>query len=499
MKALLLLVLTVALQDRDDLLKKDIAEAITRLGSERYTESYLALVELREIGRPAVPALLAELGKDNAAPAVKMAACEILGAIRAPESGVVARLTKLLEDDAEYGVSVASAAARALGMIGDPAAVPALVKTLTSKRADLDKLLKYECIHALGVFRAKEAEEALRKSLEDKKQATVVTGDQDAPLIAAAAAAALGRLRSSAAVEDLGDLLTDTTRDPASGQTLGVHAARALRRILAAEFEGKDPKDEPRAGVLSGAADDVNKTLEAWKTWWDERTSARKITVTEERIAEIAKAVEAYHKAHGKHPVLVDQLKKDPDIKEGYPEKGYYQGELRDGWKRPILLRVPGTGGAFDVYSYGKDGRAWGGGSDADLYNHDGWKEAIAARTKEKMEAAGKAIKAFHDAIGAYPKGLHDLVAPPTWLTPEQREKFPEKGFSQGVPQDGFGNFFIYRAPGTGGEAYDLVSPGADRVEGGEGVDADVWNHDKRPEKKDAEEKKEGDAGKDGK
>ena len=45
----------------------------------------------------------------------------------------------------------------------------------------------------------------------------------------------------------------------------------------------------------------------------------------------------------------------------------------------------------------------------------------------------------------------------------------------------------------------DLISYGADNKEGGEGVDADLWNHDKRPPappkeepKKDAPKKPEG-------
>lgn len=45
------------------------------------------------------------------------------------------------------------------------------------------------------------------------------------------------------------------------------------------------------------------------------------------------------------------------------------------------------------------------------------------------------------------------------------------------VPKDAWGNEFIYVSPGPGGEAYDLISLGADGQEGGTGNAADLrWS-----------------------
>ena len=38
-----------------------------------------------------------------------------------------------------------------------------------------------------------------------------------------------------------------------------------------------------------------------------------------------------------------------------------------DPWGRPYVYRVPGTKGEFDLFSYGRDGKAGGTGEDADI------------------------------------------------------------------------------------------------------------------------------------
>ena len=85
------------------------------------------------------------------------------------------------------------------------------------------------------------------------------------------------------------------------------------------------------------------------------------------------------------------------------------------------------------------------------------------------------------------PEKLLDLVTRPGYPT----KKWPDGGYLKLMPRDGFDSFLVYRVPGTGGEAYDLVSYGADGVEGGADENEDLWNHDKRPAKKE-EPKKDG-------
>jgi general secretion pathway protein G len=49
---------------------------------------------------------------------------------------------------------------------------------------------------------------------------------------------------------------------------------------------------------------------------------------------------------------------------------------------------------------------------------------------------------------------------------------------SSTVPKDPWGKDYIYKAPGSNGRRYDIVSYGADGTQGGEGENADVesWN-----------------------
>ncbi len=471
-------------QNRDEILKQDIENAVRKLGSERYTESYVAREELIELGRRVIPAVVAELQKKDAKPAVKRACCEILGALRDPNKDAVAALVARLKDDDEYGTSIASAAARALAAIGEESSVPALVEALKSRAVDTDKLLKVELIRAIGILRAREGTELLRKALEDKKNASVGEGDDGARLVAAAAADALGLLRAQEAVDELGGKLADATADPASGQSLGVHAARALQRILAHELKG----DDGRSGELAGEADAVNKTLEAWKKWWEGASAARNTEETRSRIAKVAAAVEAFKKAQGRYPEVLPYLQTKPDYAKDWPKDGYYQGELKDAWGRGLNYRAPGTGADFDVFSYGADGRTWGGGNGADLYNHDRWKDAKKAETKKSIEDAVAALKKFHAEQGRYPEKLVDLAARPTAYPVKD---WPKDGYVKSPPEDGFNALLVFRIPGTGGEPFDLLSLGADGAEGGEGPDEDLWNHDKRPPKKEEPKKDE--------
>lgn len=485
-----LFALVLALAGQDDPLKQDIDNAIKRLSQQGSLDSFAARVELEEIGRRAVPALVAELNRSEANAAAKRAACEVLGRIRDPHKDAVAALVAKLKDADEYGESVAASAARALGLIGDASAIPALIDVLKSKAVDTDKVLKAETIKSLGILRAKDAAELLRKALDDKKTASVAENDDVAPLVAAAAADALGLIRSKEAVDDLSAKLTDATNNPATTQTLGVHAARALQRILAAEL-----KDDGRAGTLSGTQEEITKTMDAWKKWWDGLKTKKDVDETKSRLGKIAAAVEAFKKDQGKFPSVLDHLIAKPADAKTWPADGYYKGELKDAWGRGLYYRQPGTGADFDVVSYGKDGAAWGSGDNADLFNHDKWVDAKKAETKKAIDETAAVINRFKADHERYPATLIDLIIKPT-AYPLKKE-WPQGGYLKEGPRDGFGFELRYKHPGTSSEPFDLISYGADNKEGGEGVEADVWNHDKRPPappkeepKKDAPQKK---------
>ena len=55
-------------------------------------------------------------------------------------------------------------------------------------------------------------------------------------------------------------------------------------------------------------------------------------------------------------------------------------------------------------------------------------------------------------------------------------EALVNEGFVKRLPDDPWGNPYLYAAPGGDGRAFDIFSLGADGREGGEGDDADIGN-----------------------
>jgi general secretion pathway protein G len=105
-----------------------------------------------------------------------------------------------------------------------------------------------------------------------------------------------------------------------------------------------------------------------------------------------------------------------------------------------------------------------------------------ARRTKAVMDikAIETALNLYRLDSGVYPsteQGLEALVTKPT--TGVIPKNWKEDGYLDKVPKDPWGNPFVYLCPGVNKE-FDLVSHGADGVEGGEGKDADIqnWNLD---------------------
>jgi general secretion pathway protein G len=70
-----------------------------------------------------------------------------------------------------------------------------------------------------------------------------------------------------------------------------------------------------------------------------------------------------------------------------------------------------------------------------------------------------------------YPDSLQDLVHRPSWVEAKHWHEYRDE-----MPVDGWKRPYRYRVPGTRGR-FDIVSLGADGLEGGEGVNADLWSH----------------------
>ena len=106
--------------------------------------------------------------------------------------------------------------------------------------------------------------------------------------------------------------------------------------------------------------------------------------------------------------------------------------------------------------------------------------EARRIKATVDIKAIETALNLYRLDNGVYPsteQGLEALVTKPT--TGVIPKDWKEEGYLDRVPKDPWKNPFVYLHPGVHKE-FDLVSYGADGVEGGEGKDADIenWNLD---------------------
>ena len=104
--------------------------------------------------------------------------------------------------------------------------------------------------------------------------------------------------------------------------------------------------------------------------------------------------------------------------------------------------------------------------------------KARVTTTMASLRALDEAVLQFKMDTGRYPtedEGLTVLIEPPSDV-----ENYPEGGYlrTNELPKDAWGNEFFYiRSPETG-QAYDIMSFGADDEEGGEGYDEDLHSTD---------------------
>jgi general secretion pathway protein G len=100
--------------------------------------------------------------------------------------------------------------------------------------------------------------------------------------------------------------------------------------------------------------------------------------------------------------------------------------------------------------------------------------QAKAKATKIEIEQIAQSLDLFKLELGRYPttqEGLEALVTAPPGL-PNWAGPYWKKS---SAPKDPWSHEYKYASPGTHG-AYDIISLGADGVEGGEGVNKDITN-----------------------
>ena len=97
--------------------------------------------------------------------------------------------------------------------------------------------------------------------------------------------------------------------------------------------------------------------------------------------------------------------------------------------------------------------------------------QARVTAAKSDLNAIAQALELYKMDNFRYPgtdAGLEALVK-----QPPDAKHWPQGGYLAAIPQDPWGNPYVYIQPGVNGP-YDLISLGADGKEGGEGYDADI-------------------------
>jgi general secretion pathway protein G len=102
--------------------------------------------------------------------------------------------------------------------------------------------------------------------------------------------------------------------------------------------------------------------------------------------------------------------------------------------------------------------------------------KAMVEKAKTDIAVLEQALDTFKLETLVYPRtedGLDALVSPPATLV--NADRFREGGYIRRLPEDPWGNAYLYAYPGRAA-AFDVYSLGADGQPGGDGLDADIGN-----------------------
>jgi general secretion pathway protein G len=103
---------------------------------------------------------------------------------------------------------------------------------------------------------------------------------------------------------------------------------------------------------------------------------------------------------------------------------------------------------------------------------------AKATAAQEQIENFGAALDNFVVDVGRYPTTQEGLKA--LRVKPDGIGKWNGPYMKKDIPNDPWGNAYVYRAPGRSG-GYEIASFGADGREGGEGDNADINSWEAKP------------------
>lgn len=105
------------------------------------------------------------------------------------------------------------------------------------------------------------------------------------------------------------------------------------------------------------------------------RPEQAKVTVARGDLKAIASALEMYRLDNRRYPDTQQGLEalvqRPPSGADNWNPEGYLGRLPVDPWGKPYLYLAPGSKGAYDLWSYGADGREGGDALDADLDSRD--------------------------------------------------------------------------------------------------------------------------------
>ena len=92
-----------------------------------------------------------------------------------------------------------------------------------------------------------------------------------------------------------------------------------------------------------------------------------KVKLATVQVQDVAEKVQQFENDTGTLPGSLDGLVSDPGNTAGWLGPYAKAAELKDPWNHAFEYRVPGDGKAFDLISFGKDGKPGGSSVDADI------------------------------------------------------------------------------------------------------------------------------------
>jgi general secretion pathway protein G len=100
------------------------------------------------------------------------------------------------------------------------------------------------------------------------------------------------------------------------------------------------------------------------------RMDKARIETTRMQIRELEHAVDMFKMDNGFYPQRLEDLVRRPSNAKVWPPNGYIKEVPTDGWDNAFEYAYPGAYGAYDIRSFGADGREGGEDENADVTNY---------------------------------------------------------------------------------------------------------------------------------